>query len=477
MSNEGGVIHGASGGGVAGQHPAVAPLQFFAAPSMAGEFNSAHLRLIPVACWRVDEIRFAFDSSFVTPDIATELEILVTLREAHKNTDANGKALYPPLSVFGHADPVGSDDYNKALSGRRATAIYALLLAGAEAAKSVALWQQIAATEKWDTNQRQVMQTKTGLPASTPDSALFKAYMQKLCPANLQLTPQDFLGQGADDKGKGDYQGCSEFNPLLIFSENAQTAFKQASDHTARNLANAPNRRVLVLLFRPGSQILPSRWPCPRATDGKAGCLKRFWSDGELRRSKRLPQADRKFEETQDTFACRFFQRLSSGSPCQAQMQYFQVRLYDPTGKYIAFAPYRLSIGGAAQPPQKADEKGLIVGQNVEVPSRCLIEWAFPPVGEEAQKEPPVYRFKAEVFLSLDSDDRKRTIQMLNNLGYPGESAFEENVADFQTDYQRDLNLQVSGQADPRTKKAIHEVHTQCDDDLRATKESSGGQA
>jgi len=28
-----------------------------------------------------------------------------------------------PLSVFGHADPVGSDDYNKALSGRRAMAV------------------------------------------------------------------------------------------------------------------------------------------------------------------------------------------------------------------------------------------------------------------------------------------------------------------------------------------------------------------
>jgi hypothetical protein len=32
------------------------------------------------------------------------------------------------LSLFGHADPVGKDEYNKALSGRRAQAIYSMLI-------------------------------------------------------------------------------------------------------------------------------------------------------------------------------------------------------------------------------------------------------------------------------------------------------------------------------------------------------------
>ena len=103
-----GVIHNASEGGVSGTHPDADQLQFLVAPSTASEFNTAHLRLIPVACWKVEDIRFAFDSAFVTPDIATELTQLTSLVKDHPGC---------PLSVFGHADPVGPDSYNKILSG------------------------------------------------------------------------------------------------------------------------------------------------------------------------------------------------------------------------------------------------------------------------------------------------------------------------------------------------------------------------
>src|SRR5688572_10264865 len=117
-------IHGASEGGVAGTHEAVAPLQLLVGPTTSNEFNTARLRPIPVACFKVDDIRFAFDSSFVAigsnekDDIRAELRLLVGLLKDHPES---------PLSVFGHADPVGIDDYNKQLSGRRATVIYALL--------------------------------------------------------------------------------------------------------------------------------------------------------------------------------------------------------------------------------------------------------------------------------------------------------------------------------------------------------------
>jgi len=166
--NNSGFLHDSSGGGIAGTHPAVPPFEDFVAPATARQSNLARLRLIPVACWRVDDIRFAFDSSFVTPDINLELLLLAGLREAHKTTDLLGHAAYPPLSVFGHADPVGNDDYNKALSGRRATAIYALLIAATESAKAVDLWEAIAVTENWGANQSQTMQASTGLPAGTP---------------------------------------------------------------------------------------------------------------------------------------------------------------------------------------------------------------------------------------------------------------------------------------------------------------------
>ncbi len=316
--NQQGGIYGTSGGGVSGKHAEPAGSSFLVGPSTSAEFNTLRLGLIPVACWRVDDVRFAFDSSFVTSDIASELGLLGRLRNGHK--DASGR--FPPLSVFGHADPTGSDEYNKALSGRRAKAIYAILISKAQPGKAVSLWQEIGGTENWGDDQRKAMRDITGLPLGTGDGALFQSYFGKLYPAEFALTPQDFLGQGADAQGGGDYQGCSRFNPLLVFSQADQTRYDNASQSKdqpvllARNTANASNRRVVVLLFRPGSVVVPAKWPCPRAAEGPAGCKKRFWSDGETRRSKHLP-TERRYERSKDTFACRFYDRLSSNSPCE----------------------------------------------------------------------------------------------------------------------------------------------------------------
>ena len=51
-----------------------------------------------------------------------------------------------------------------------------------------------------------------------------------------------------------------------------------------------------------------------------AGCKAPFWgneSDGDTRRSTRACRpTDRTFEATEDTFACRFYQRLTNESPC-----------------------------------------------------------------------------------------------------------------------------------------------------------------
>ena len=324
MSDGRAKVHTASDGGVSGKHDAVAPSQFNVAPSTSDELNTVHLRLTPVACWRVDDIRFAFDSSFVDADpsdpknpndIRVELAHLITLLKDYPDC---------PLSVFGHADPVGTDDYNKQLSGRRAMAIYSLIVAHGDTAKAVSLWQQISSTENWGDNQHQKMQSFTGLPAGTPNSDLIKAYLQKLCPNELVLNKTDFLAQGADSAGKGDYQGCSEFNPLLIFSQEKQAQFDQAKQQNdaagiaERNEENAINRRVMVLLFRVGSKVDPQKWPCPSALGDKSGCIKRFWSDGETRRSTHLPGVDRKFTDTYDTFACRFYQRISISSPCES---------------------------------------------------------------------------------------------------------------------------------------------------------------
>lgn len=88
--------------------------------------------LTTVACWRMDDIRFDFNSAFVAPAAKTEFDALKVVRDAHPGA---------PMSVFGHADPVGDEEYNKGLSGRRAEAIYAVLV------RDSARWETLYAAD------------------------------------------------------------------------------------------------------------------------------------------------------------------------------------------------------------------------------------------------------------------------------------------------------------------------------------------
>jgi outer membrane protein OmpA-like peptidoglycan-associated protein len=317
-------------GGVAGTSPRLEQTTVLVAPSAGAEFNAIVASLVPIACFRVDNIRFAFGSSFIEPGIQPELARLGRLLRRHPPTSMAATASPPlpgsPLSVFGHADPTGDDEYNKTLSGRRAQAVHALMIRDAGSWNE--LYSKPQGEDKWGIRAIKITLAfldRENESAQTFDrdaqkrKALFQDYMDKLCGVALpKLQRGDFLGQGKDSKGKGDFQGCGEFNPLLVFSAQRQQAFDKQQDKTARNAANAPNRRVMVLIFRPGSKVEPSRWPCPRASEGSAGCRKRFWSDGEKRRNARLADQDRQFDISKDTFACRFYHRLSDKSPCEA---------------------------------------------------------------------------------------------------------------------------------------------------------------
>jgi len=308
--------------------------------SSAGEVNTLRTALVPRACWRIDDLRFRFNSSLLLPDAADELTELATL--VHHHPDA-------PLSIFAHADPVGSDAYNKQLSGRRATVLYGLLI------RDAALWEQIYAHplsgggDAWgneevrlmlgatgyaggaggdalDTADREALhrfQTDHGLPAGdTADGPtrekLFLAYMDAVCRDAdghpFRLEKRDFLARGQDAGGKGDYQGCGEHNPRLLFSHAEAQAYQAAADKTARNADNAPNRRVVIYLFRPGVQVTPDHWPCPRADEDDHGCRARLWSDHAQRHS--FQARRRTYEADRDTFSCRFYDRLVREAPC-----------------------------------------------------------------------------------------------------------------------------------------------------------------
>jgi len=464
-----GTIHDSSDGGVAGKHDHVDSPRLLLGPATSGEFNSATLRLIPIACFRVDDIRFAFDSSFVgfdpadeKNDIRAELKLLVNLRKDNPES---------PLSVFGHADPVGSDDFNKQLSGRRATVIYALLISTTDPDTATKLWQRVAREENWGPDQRQQMQALTGLPAGTADATLFKTYMQKLAPADLKVSKKDFLAQGADAGGKGDYQGCSEFNPKLIFSTQRNSEFEKDSDKTVRNDANGLNRRVIVLLFQKGSKITPASWPCPRATEGVAGCRKRFWSDGEKRRSTRLPDKDRKFDDTKDTFACRFYHRLLTNSPCESELTIVKIRLFDAQARPLPFAPCLTTESGQTKaaratgaPPSplgttSGSAPGNFAGGNIEegivtvrvkkLPTTVKVRWSRPKATETSPAPLPDpadlddFEFQMDVAVDIpDADPQAATTSRLKNLGYDTDPKRKEvpgmgdPVQAFQRDYK-----------------------------------------
>ena len=133
-----------------------------------------------------------------------------------------------PVSIFGHADPVGNDDYNKKLSGRRAMAVYGILTRNAD------IWEELYSNplgnDDWkvrtvkialktvgyspgpvddktlDDATREALrkfQHKQGLPENGDDNSdtrarLFMAYMDTIC---RDADGQPFKLSG--ERGKG----------------------------------------------------------------------------------------------------------------------------------------------------------------------------------------------------------------------------------------------------------------------------------
>jgi hypothetical protein len=348
--NKQGSIHSSSDGGTVGNYPDPDPSDFLVAPATSSESNALKFNLFLAAFLCISDIRFKFDSSFVLPAVQIEMKAFLDLR----NGDPQVKS--SPISIFGHADPSfqgnfdpsdsdtagPGDDYNKTLSGRRAISIYALLI------RDSSLWDNLyknhLGSDVWGEDSIRTMLSSTGQPAADDSTVvgiannsgqrqqLFLKYMNSVC-GDLKLDKSaDFLARGAGSDLKGDVQGCSRFNPLLVFNSEDEASFKEAfanNDQPTlrgdRDVRNSVNRRVMILIFKKGTQVLPAKWPCPTYKEGVAGCKKRFFKkdstgpDGDTRRSTHNPDADRKFELTRDTFACRFYQRISGEkSPCNS---------------------------------------------------------------------------------------------------------------------------------------------------------------
>ena len=485
------LIHNISEAGITAEHPALVRLPVLVAPSVDDKLNTLRPVLAPIACWGIGDARFNFASSFVRPKIAEDAASLADLIQTL--TERLGSR--PLASVFGHADPIGNDEFNKALSGRRAAAIYALLTRRTE------IWEDIysqkgkytakLSADSWGEGALQTMladleyestgpgdehirqfQSDEGLAVDGkvgPDTRekLFGAYMDEHCkdlagePFSLEVN--EFLGGGADDGGKGDFQGCSEFNPLVIFSQEEHQEFSKSEKKAERDFANAPNRRVMTYLFHPDLRVELKKWPCPRAKEGTSACKKRLWVDGQERRS--VGESRRLYESTRDTFACRFYDRIARESPCERVLEPVDVRirLFDACQHPMPGAHCRVSFG-PTELDLIADAEGFVRVRALTAHNVCLVEWSEAPDDGQPIEE---HAFRKFAFLQVaDSGDEAK--RRLWNLGYPvrmkEDLASQDSVVmRFKDDYRAKVDLGNTGEVDDRTAEALRDIHNSCE--------------
>ncbi|MGE0442552.1 MAG: peptidoglycan-binding protein [Gemmatimonadales bacterium] len=338
--------------------------------------NTIRQELVVVACANLKEYNFRFDSSVVRAVAREGFLQLGRLIGRHRGA---------PLSLFGHADPVGPLDYNQALSERRARAIFAVLVRDPKIWEQLFTNQEKAIGDDWGSAALDEMVAGLGVPAGTstkglaPETAdgirrilglpagasvnnsavrlaLFERYMDFLRDGldgavkfPVLSATDDFLGRG---KQRATLQGCSKFNPQLLFKKSDQDRFdkdKVKALKEERDAKNEPNRRVVIYLFKPGTVVDPDVWPCPTAQQGPQRCLARQWSDAEDRREKRFVDHARRFGravrpearvlepanpalaqrlgEEETTFGCRFYHGLALHSPCERDLKMWGLRI------------------------------------------------------------------------------------------------------------------------------------------------------
>src|SRR5262245_60118993 len=205
-------LHLDSLGGMASTHPPQFALPVLAGPTSDNELNTIRDGILPIACWRMNDVRFEFDSSFVKPEAKEEFAHFAKLKETFKDS---------PVSIFGHADAVGNDNYNKQLSGRRAKAIYGVLT------RNTAIWEELYKEpfegDKWGTVNIQIMLTALGfLYKGMVGNKTEKANAEtKQAVEDFQASPQ---GKAAGLKVDGD--PGSKTRPVL---------YKAYMDHICRH--------------------------------------------------------------------------------------------------------------------------------------------------------------------------------------------------------------------------------------------------
>jgi hypothetical protein len=524
--------------GLAATHPVAVdfPRAVATADPDSKKHNTIRDFLVVVGCAMFPDVAFQFDSSLIGPEVRVATRRLALFREQLKAPEGlrdGEQPAFPPLALFGHADPVGKIPYNSKLSARRALCIFGMLT------RDVAIWEALfkdksLAGDIWGDPEFNTMLDEVGFEPELPQgkddevkrkqilarlktnpgdrAKLFRAYMNAICvkedgagvDVEFILKEGDFLGRGEGKDHKGSVQGCGEFNPVLLLSNKKIRDFERTKDEIGRNAANEPNRRVLAFLFKPGTRIVPDKWPCPTATQAnpELACKKRFWFDKD-RRLKPDETDDRSFKRTADTFGCRFYHGFAQNSPCEGTLKLWVLRLgidddlktddkgnevKDAKGRNLLNHPiarrrYVVTAGKDPDAPiirGRTDENGGVrlplfdeqTTMSLKLDVKSLLDPKDPDKRKEAEDETPEDQFIELVLKGGDlfpiagqqpDVDDIAARQRLSNLGYgpakPIDKFTDKETADAISAFQRKHKLQVTGKMDAPTIAEVRKVH------------------
>jgi len=287
--------------------------------------------------------------------------------------------------------------------------------------------------------------------------------------------------------------------------------FERTGDKEGRNAANEPNRRVLAFLFKPGTRIVPAKWPCPsvKQKTPENTCKDRLWKDSDKRLAPdptpdEKNAKDRAFKETADTFGCRFYHGFGQNSPCEGTLKLWVLRIgidddikKDAQGKEVEDEKGRTTLShplarkryicevskdpGAPIIRGRTDEKGGIrlpvfderTTMSLKLDAKSLLDPQDTKARKEAEAETDEQEFIELVLRGGDllpllefSDagfDRKSAFQRVSNLGYgpaePIDKWKEEDEKEAIAAFQRKHKLEETGDLNEPTVQVIRKVH------------------
>jgi outer membrane protein OmpA-like peptidoglycan-associated protein len=495
---------GGSGNSFAAQH-AVAPRHALNVAPTDGstKFNTIRIPLIPVACWRLDDPGFAFDSSFVAPVFRDDVTMLREILQVNQSC---------PAALFGHCDPAGNDKLNKTLGDRRVIAVYALLT------RQPSLWAYLydnpEVGDTWGTSAIQCMlqslvdadghsyypdtdtidgkygndtvaavkafQADSGKPVTgqadgATRTVLFGAYMDRLsatdtasatdpqpdapstAAATSLMKPEDFLGGTGASQGdlpKMSLQSCGKLNPVVLLTtdEMGGEDTTDGASKTTRNADDAPNRRVVMFLFPQGTKVDTGVWPCPEVKKPMDACKSAFWPDGDQRRKN--GSTLRVYSQTHDTMACRFYDRFARRSPCELGVT-VAIWLQDRKRQRMPSAPYRLTVGTTTR-TGNADGQGLATEKGLPVKTQCYVEWGTPI--QDPSNGVDIYPYARFLHLDLQVDAQEKSLANLAYESHPDPAVYgtseppaaSDMLAAFQGDYPSDTPQNVNKDGTPK---------------------------